>query len=156
MADSTVSTGIALAEIKDTALSEAMIERLVHTFYGRVRQDDLIGPIFNARVADWNEHLAKLCAFWSSVVLRTGRYDGRPLRPHLMLPLEGRHFDRWLDLFERTAGEVLPASAALVFIERARRIADSFEMSIGTQRGEIRPPRHQGRPPPEPVADGTS
>jgi hemoglobin len=140
-----MTTSINMAEVKDTAISEAMIENLVHTFYGRVRQDDLIGPIFNTKVADWDDHLAKLCAFWSSVILRTGRYDGRPLRPHLMMPLEGRHFDRWLDLFERTAGEVLPRQAALVFIDRARRIADSFEMSVGTQRGEIRPPRHQGR-----------
>jgi hemoglobin len=147
-------SSVNMADGADTALSEAMIERLVHTFYGRVREDELIGPIFNAKVADWDDHLAKLCAFWSSMVLRTGRYDGRPLRPHLMLPLEGRHFDRWLDLFERTAGEVLPRRVALVFIDRARRIADSFEMSIGTQRGEIRPPRHQGRPAPEDAADG--
>ncbi|WP_431310628.1 group III truncated hemoglobin [Labrys miyagiensis] len=145
-------SSINMAESSGTTLSEAMIEQLVHTFYGRVRQDELIGPIFNAKVADWDDHLAKLCAFWSSMVLRTGRYDGRPLRPHLMLPLEGRHFDRWLDLFERTAGEVLPREAALVFIDRARRIADSFEMSIGTRRGEIRPPRHQSRP--MPLADG--
>jgi hemoglobin len=143
-----MTPSINMAEIGDSALSEAMIERLVHAFYGRVRQDDLIGPIFNARVANWDDHLAKLCAFWSSVVLRSGRYDGRPLRPHLMLPLEGQHFDRWLDLFERTAGDMLPREVALVFIDRARRIADSFEMSIGTQRGEIRPPRHLNRPSP--------
>lgn len=140
-----MAASINMSEPDGTAVSEAMIERLVHTFYGRVRQDDLIGPIFNAKVADWDDHLAKLCAFWSSVILRSGRYDGRPLRPHLMLPLEGRHFDRWLDLFEHTALEVLSRNAALLFIDRARRIADSFEMSIGTQRGEIRPPRHQAR-----------
>ena len=140
-----MAASIHMSEPEGTEVSEAMIERLVHTFYGRVRQDDLIGPIFNAKVADWDDHLAKLCAFWSSVILRSGRYDGRPLRPHLMLPLEGRHFDRWLDLFERTALEALPRNAALLFIDRARRIADSFEMSIGTQRGEIRPPRHQAR-----------
>ncbi|MDT3377258.1 group III truncated hemoglobin [Labrys portucalensis] len=140
-----MAASIHMSEPEGTAISEAMIERLVHTFYGRVRQDDLIGPIFNAKVADWDDHLAKLCAFWSSVILRSGRYDGRPLRPHLMLPLEGRHFDRWLDLFERTSLDVLPRNAALLFIDRARRIADSFEMSIGTQHGEIRPPRHQAR-----------
>lgn len=144
-----MTSSINMGEITNTAFSEAMIERLVHTFYGRVRQDELIGPIFNAKVADWDDHLAKLCAFWSSVILRSGRYDGRPLRPHLMMPLEGHHFDRWLDLFERTARDVLSPEAALVFIDRARRIADSFEMSIGTQRGEIRSPRHQRRPLPE-------
>jgi hemoglobin len=131
-----------------TVINEAMVERLVHTFYGRVRHDELIGPIFNREVENWNDHLAKLCAFWSSIILRSGRYDGRPLRPHLMLPLTGQHFDRWLDLFEHTAGETLPRDAARLFIDRARRIADSFEMSIGTQRGEIWSARHQARPLP--------
>ncbi len=143
-----MAADIAITEFNDPTSTEAMIEQLVHGFYGRVRQDALIGPIFDAKVADWDDHLAKLCAFWSSVILRTGRYDGRPLRPHLMLPLEGQHFDRWLDLFEQMACEVMPRNAALLFIDRARRIADSFEMSVGTQRGEIRAPRHQGRPAP--------
>jgi hemoglobin len=131
-----------------TEISEAMIARLVHSFYARVRTDELIGPIFNAKVADWDDHLAKLCAFWSSIILRTGRYDGRPLRPHLMMPLQSRHFERWLDLFERTALDVLPRQAAFLFIDRARRIADSFDLAVGTQQGEIRAPRHQARPEP--------
>ncbi|MDQ0396210.1 group III truncated hemoglobin [Labrys monachus] len=132
----------------EPAVTEAMIATLVHTFYARVRADDLIGPLFDARVGDWDDHLAKLCAFWSSIVLRTGRYDGRPLRPHLSMPLQGRHFDRWLDLFERTALDVLGRQAALLFIDRARRIADSFDMAVGTQQGEVRTPRHQARPQP--------
>lgn len=131
----------------DTPLiGEDDIERLVHTFYGRVRKDDLIGPIFNEKIEDWDEHLAKLCGFWSSVVLRTRRYEGRPMRAHLLLPqIEGQHFDRWLDLFEKTAREVLPPEAAPVFIQRARQIADSFEFGIATQRGEIAAPRHVRR-----------
>ena len=136
------------AEDAGIDISETMIADLVHSFYARVRLDPLIGPIFNAKVEDWDDHLGKLCAFWSSIILRTGRYDGRPLRPHLRLPLEGRHFDRWLDLFERTALDVLPREAAFLFIDRARRIADSFDMAVGTQRGEIRTPRHQARPLP--------
>jgi len=127
-------------------VGEDDIRRLVHTFYGRVRQDDLIGPIFEAEVPDWERHLANLCDFWSSLVLRTGRYQGRPLRPHFRLGLAEAHFDRWLDLFERTALEFLPPRAAPVFIDRARRIADSFEMSIKGQAGEIVAPRHMQRP----------
>jgi hemoglobin len=126
-------------------VDEAMIERLVHTFYGRVRADRLLGPIFEANVEDWDDHLAKLCAFWSSLVLRTGRYDGRPMRPHLMMRLEGAHFDRWLDLFEATAIELFPQPTAALFIDRARRIADSFEAGVAAQQGEIRAPRHLKR-----------
>lgn len=128
-------------------VGENEIKVLVHTFYGRVREDDLIGPIFNEKIEDWDEHLGKLCDFWSSVVLRTRRYEGRPMRAHLLMPhLQGAHFDRWLDLFEETAHDVLPVEAASVFIQRARMIADSFEFGMANQRGEIVRPRHVNRP----------
>ena len=123
-------------------LTEANIARLVATFYGRAREDDLIGPIFNVQVKDWDHHIAQISDFWSSMVLRTGRYNGRPMRPHLMLPLRGEHFDRWLLLFEKTAREIFEGDLAEAFIIRARRIADSFEMGIATTRGEIAKPRH--------------
>jgi len=126
-------------------LREPMIGLLVRTFYERARQDDVIGPVFAAAVQDWDDHIAKITDFWSSVMLRTGRYNGRPMRPHLILPLEGRHFDRWLDLFEATAREVCEPEIAEAFIVRARRIADSFEMARASQRGEFSAPRHSLR-----------
>jgi hemoglobin len=126
-------------------IDEASIERLVRTFYGRARADDLIGPIFAANVADWDHHIARIRDFWSSIMLRTGHYDGRPLRPHLLLSLNPEHFDRWLALFEQTAREMLPAEIAAAFLDRARRIADSFEMGIATTRGQIAAPRHGSR-----------
>jgi hemoglobin len=127
-----------------TGITEEMIGRLVDTFYGRVREDDLLGPVF-AIVKDWDEHLANLRAFWSSVVLTTGRYHGQPMRAHLPLPIEGAHFDRWLDLFEQTAREVCPPTASAYFIDKARRIADSFEMATATVAGRIATPRHVRR-----------
>ena len=126
-------------------LREPMIARLVDTFYARARQDDLIGPIFEAAVADWDEHIAKITDFWSSVMLRTGRYSGRPMHPHLVLPLTNEHFDRWLVLFEATARELCPPEIADAFIVRARRIADSFEMARASQSGEFAAPRHSLR-----------
>jgi hemoglobin len=125
-------------------VNEASIERLVRSFYARARDDAMIGPIFNASVADWEHHIANITDFWSSILLRTSRYGGRPMRPHLMLPLRGEHFDRWLMLFESTARELFSAEVAAVFIDRARRIADSFEMGIASTRGEIAIPRHSG------------
>ena len=126
-------------------LREPMIAELVRSFYGRARQDVLIGPVFEAAVEDWDEHIGKITDFWSGVMLRTGRYDGRPMRPHLILPLTGEHFDRWLDLFEITAHEVCPPDISQAFIVRARRIADSFEMARASQRGEFAAPRHSLR-----------
>jgi hemoglobin len=124
-----------------TGIDDAMIERLVRSFYGRVQADPLIGPVFAKRVHDWEAHITKLCAFWSSVALMTGRYHGQPMPLHMNLPIAAAHFDRWIALFEETAGELCPPRAAAHFIERARRIADSFELGMAARRGEIARPR---------------
>jgi hemoglobin len=118
-----------------TAIDDAMIERLVRAFYARVRDDALLAPIFAARIGDWEPHLERMCAFWSSVTLMSGRYRGQPTKMHQSLPVDVRHFDRWLDLFEQTAREVCSASAADHFIERARRIAESLELAIAGHNG---------------------
>lgn len=128
------------------SIDKASIKQLVDTFYGRAREDAVIGPIFTQAVADWDHHLDQIAEFWSSVILKTGSYEGRPMPPHLRLGLKGDHFDRWLELFEQTAREVFPPEGAIVFIDRARRIADSFEMAIATHGGTISTPRHSRKP----------
>ena len=121
----------------ETGIDEAMIRTLVHSFYDRVRQDALLAPIFAAHIDDWAPHLERMCAFWSSVALMSGRYHGRPMVQHLPLPVDGRHFDRWLALFEETARRSCPPVAADHFIERARRIAESLELGIASSRGVL-------------------
>ncbi|QJR20656.1 group III truncated hemoglobin [Pelagibacterium halotolerans] len=123
-------------------ITDPDIARLVATFYARAREDDVLGPIFNRAVHDWDEHIAQITDFWSSIMLRTGRYSGRPLNPHLRLPIKAEHFDRWLSLFEQTAAEIFTPEITHEFMIRARRIADNFELAIGSMRGEIRSPRH--------------
>lgn len=127
------------------AITPASIAQLVTLFYGRARDDALLGAIFTNAVEDWPHHLEQITRFWSAMILKTGDYDGRPLAPHLKLGLNKAHFDRWLSLFEQSALEIFPAPAAAVFITRARRIADSFEMAIATQAGHIAPARHARR-----------
>ena len=121
----------------ETGIDEAMIERLVRTFYSAVRSDDLIGPVFAQRISDWEPHLQRMCEFWSSVALMSGRYHGQPMEKHIPLPIDALHFDRWLVLFERTAQEVCPPAAAHHFIERARRIAQSLELGIAARQGVL-------------------
>ena len=125
------------AIVQRTGIDEAMIDRLVHAFYERVRGDPLLGPIFNERIEDWGPHLKRMCAFWSSVALMSGRYRGQPMEKHLPLPIEARHFDRWLELFEETAHRICPASAADHFVERARRIAESLELGDAGNQGAL-------------------
>ena len=118
-----------------TGVDEAMIERLVHTFYARVRKDALLAPVFDAVISDWDPHLERMCAFWSSVALMSGRYHGQPLARHVPLPVGGRHFDRWLALFSETASDICPPVAAAHFMDLARRIARSMEMGMASSRG---------------------
>jgi hemoglobin len=121
-------------------IDETMIERLVHGFYGRIRTDAVLGPIFTAQIEDWEPHLAKMCAFWSSMLLMTRRYDGRPVPAHLKIEgLGAAHFERWLDLFRATAHDLCPPEAAAPFIDRAERVAQSLQMSIDWQRGVLPP-----------------
>jgi hemoglobin len=123
--------------VERTGIDEAMISQLVRRFYAKVREDELLGPIFAAHITDWEPHLERMCAFWSSVALLTGRYHGQPMEKHLPLPVDRQHFDRWLDLFGQTARELCPEVAAEHFIERARRIAESLELGIAGSYGVL-------------------
>lgn len=120
-----------------TGIDEAMIRRLVHGFYDRVRADEVLGPVFAAHIHDWTPHLERMCAFWSSVALLTGVYSGRPMQAHQKLPVDAQHFDRWLTIFEAAAKELTPPAAADLFIDRARRIAESLEMGVAMQEGVL-------------------
>ncbi len=129
---------VIVAEIVDrTGIDETMIAQLVHRFYERARRDPLIGPIFERRVADWDAHLARMCDFWSSVALMSGRYHGQPMAAHLPLPIEAPHFQRWLELFSATAEEVCPPSAAAHFVARAERIAESLQLCVRAQKSRL-------------------
>jgi hemoglobin len=120
-----------------TGIDEAMIERLVRGFYTRVRHDELLGPVFDSRIHDWEPHLQRMCDFWSSVVLSSGVYHGQPMRMHLPLPVDSKHFDRWLALFEDTARELFSERIAQEFIFRAQRIATSLELGIASNHGVL-------------------
>ena len=140
MSDTAQSAAERRAEISqairaETGIDEGMIEKLVRAFYIRVQKDPLIGPIFAARIEDWEPHLQRMFSFWESVALMAGTYHGRPMQKHLPLPIDGRHFDRWLELFEATARELCPPKAAAHFAERARRIAESLELGVATTQG---------------------
>lgn len=119
----------------DTDIDDAMIEKLVHGFYARIRSDEVLGPIFAERITHWEPHLRRMCEFWSSVVLMSGRYHGQPMIKHLPLPVDATHFDRWLMIFETSARELCPPSAADHFIKLAQRIATSLELGIASNRG---------------------
>ena len=112
-------------------ISETLVAHLVDTFYRRIRQDPVLGPIFEARLQGrWDTHLAAMGDFWSSVTMLTGRYRGKPHVAHEPLGLTPEHFQRWLGLFEATVGDLCTGPAAALFIDRAHRIADSLQIGL--------------------------
>ena len=114
----------------ETGLDDECIALLVHRFYGKVRADAELAPIFAARIDDWEPHLSRMVDFWSSVALMTGRYHGAPVPKHAALPVRWAHFERWLTLFRETARETCPPAGAAHVIERAERIARSLHMAV--------------------------
>ncbi|AIL65777.1 Group 3 truncated hemoglobin ctb [Rickettsiales bacterium Ac37b] len=114
------------------AITESMIKELVYNFYEEVRNDDLIGNIFEKIIdGNWDEHLSRMCDFWSSIILSTARYKGQPLLKHLNIPnLNQEHFLRWLHIFEKHAYNIFPKDVALSFVHKAYRIANNLMLGI--------------------------
>jgi hemoglobin len=121
-------------------VTEPMIHALVHAFYAKIRTDPALGPIFNRVIAEaaWPAHLEKMCDFWSSVMLMSGRFKGSPMQAHLRIgELRPTHFARWLHLFEQTAHEVCPPEAAALFVAKSQMIGRSLQMGLQLARGEF-------------------
>ena len=114
-------------------VTEATIRVFVDGFYVRVRRDPTLGPIFAAAIANdaWPAHLEKMYAFWSSVMLTSGRYKGNPVDTHRKVAgVEPPMFGNWLDLFEATAAELFVPEVASRFASAARRIAESLKLAL--------------------------
>ena len=117
-------------------ITEQDISRLVPEFYARVRKDPLLGPIFDGAIEDWPHHLVKLQAFWSSVMLTSGRYKGQPMVAHVRpaADMTEEAFGRWLALWGETTEELLSPEAAAAFQEKAGRIAESLQLGVRFHR----------------------
>lgn len=111
-------------------IDEMAIATLVDRFYAKVRRDPVIGPVFNQAVDDWDAHLVKLQAFWSSVMLTSGRYKGDPLGAHRKHPIVPEMFTRWLALWGETADEIFAPDVAEAFRAKASRIAESLQLGL--------------------------
>lgn len=120
-----------------------LVYQVVHRFYGTIRKDAMLGPIFEERLAGkWDHHLVKMVDFWSSLTMQTGTYFGRPHVAHHGLGLAPEHFEHWLKLFDATVAECCQGYVADLFRDRARRVAASLQigLNIGPQALHL-PPR---------------
>jgi hemoglobin len=114
-------------------ITEAAITELVDSFYLRIRRDPTLGPIFSNAINEeaWPAHLEKMYAFWSSVMLTSGRYKGNLAATHQRVGgIAPAMFDNWLDLFEPTAQDLFIPEIAGRFVIAARRIAESLKLAL--------------------------
>lgn len=103
------------------------VETLVNTFYGKVREDELIGPIFNNKIdGNWEPHLHKMYGFWENILFGNNAYSGRPFPPHAQLNIDVHHFERWLTLFHQTVDELFKGDLAEEAKNRSTLIARVF------------------------------
>ncbi|MDO6430566.1 group III truncated hemoglobin [Flavitalea sp. BT771] len=111
------------------------IRELIDAFYEKVRNDVVIGPIFNDVVkVDWKHHLPVMYDFWENVLFQTGGYTGNPMVTHMQLhqrhPLSGVHFDQWIRLFTRTVDELFEGRNAEIARQRAMSIARLMQVRL--------------------------
>ena len=116
-------------------IEEDEIGAMVRDFYARVRDDGLLGPVFEARLAGrWEPHLERMIDFWSSALRQSGRYAGNPRAVHAGIEgIDPLHFDRWLKLFRMTLDELFSPARANVIHGRAQAMAG------GLMRGLVNP-----------------
>ena len=115
--------------------TRADIERLVDTFYERVRADEILAPIFDdVAHTDWERHLPKMYDFWETVLFGAPAYRGQPIGIHLELAtrvaLGQREFGRWLALFADTVDAAFLGPQADETKRRAHRIANVMQHHI--------------------------
>ncbi|WP_163380000.1 group III truncated hemoglobin [Cyclobacterium sp. SYSU L10401] len=117
------------------------IKSLVDAFYGKVKADPLLAPIFENRIkGDWDKHLDKMYRFWQTILLEEHTYYGSPFTPHASMPIDAQHFERWLELFKATVNEKFTGEKAKEAIWRAEKMALMFQAKLNYYReNEIYP-----------------
>jgi len=107
------------------------IKLLVDSFYTKVREDQLLSPIFDGVIGDnWPKHLDKMYRFWQTLLLSEHTYNGSPFLPHAQMPLKKEHFNRWMELFTETIYDHFAGEKATEALWRANKMAEMFHYKI--------------------------
>ena len=115
------------------------IINLVNTFYNRVQENDIIGPIFTETIkVDWNHHLPKMYDFWESILFGTATYKGNPMLTHFginnKVPLKHEEFEAWKTLFLNTVDDLFEGENAQLIKQKAQSIADLMHFKLNTPK----------------------
>ena len=107
------------------------VKLLVDEFYTKVRDNELLSPIFNGVIGDkWPAHLEKMYGFWQTLLLDTPAYSGSPFLKHAKLPIQKEHFDTWISLFNETIDEHFGGEKASEAKWRAARMSEMFQYKL--------------------------
>lgn len=107
------------------------IQLLVNTFYERIRENDLLSPIFKDRIENrWPEHLEKMYRFWQTILLEEHSYHGAPFPPHATMPIEERHFVVWVENWTGTVNEFFEGPIAEEAKRRGTLMAAIFNSKL--------------------------
>ncbi|RYG16028.1 MAG: group III truncated hemoglobin, partial [Chitinophagaceae bacterium] len=107
------------------------VKLLVDDFYGRVRDNELLSPIFNGVIGErWPVHLEKMYGFWQTLLLDVQAYSGSPFLKHAKLPIEKEHFDTWMRLFTETIDSHFTGAKAEEAKWRAAKMSEMFQYKL--------------------------
>lgn len=112
------------------------IQLMVDTFYGNIRQNNQLGPIFEEVIKEnWQAHLEKMYRFWQTILLNEHTYSGTPFPPHMKLPVTKEHFEQWVRVFNHTLDGLFEGEVANEAKMRAGKMAEMFNYKIDYLRG---------------------
>lgn len=118
------------------------ISILVHAFYGKVRNNNTLGPVFNSHIKenDWPIHLDKLTDFWETNLFGIPKFKGSPSQKHAKVDahmnhtISPSHFDTWLGLWFETIDELFEGELANKAKQSATKMATGQFLTIWNNR----------------------
>jgi hemoglobin len=126
--------------MKEDLKNRADINKLVLSFYAKIRKNDEIGFFFNNSIKDWDTHLEKLTDFWESNLFFTGSFRGNPAVAHVKVDKENNHsisqyhFGIWLNLWFQTIDELYEGEMAERLKHNARKMSTHLFLRIYQSR----------------------
>ena len=114
--------------------NKADIKKFVDGFYDRVKEDSLLSPVFVSKIAEeaWPAHLERMYDFWNAILFAETGFNGNPMQKHMSLPIEEKHFNRWLHLFRATIDELYEGPKAEEAKTRAASIAQIMNFKVNS------------------------
>ncbi|WP_273565539.1 group III truncated hemoglobin [Maribacter halichondriae] len=118
------------------------VRLLVETFYGKIRQHEILGPIFNGIISDWDSHLTLLTDFWETQLFLKRKYHGNPVTVHQEVDdkmnhtITPEHFGLWLNLWFATIDELFEGETAWIAKNRAQKMSTMLFMQIYQHRNK--------------------